>query len=116
MGETRAPLALPPACRPGESVCVERFLWRTCFLATVHHSCLVWCIHAAGPGGEAPAEPLEGFLGRARAQLLNVGIIRPSKQGVTGEHSTQAGCGGVCGSGKRAWMCGGRWVAGWAAR
>ncbi|KAL4432432.1 hypothetical protein ABPG77_001731 [Micractinium sp. CCAP 211/92] len=55
IGERRAPLALPPACRPG-------------------------------PQGEPPAVALPTFLGRARALLLNAGVIRHNKSVVSASH------------------------------
>jgi hypothetical protein len=44
----------------------------------------------AGPSGEPPRESLEAFLGRARALLLNCGIIRHNRAVVSGERPAPA--------------------------
>lgn len=123
IGERRAPLALPPACRPGAAalpLLARKAAEMCCPAAGVcQQPCANSCMPAqgvtcsayvpacvchrgcgllplpsptppphpsipAGPQGEPPAVALPTFLGRARALLLNAGVIRHNKSVVSG--------------------------------
>ncbi len=122
IGERRAPLALPPACRPGAALplLARKAAGMYCPSALLcQKPCANFCMPTpgfdlqrlrpclrppqgcgllplpsstppphpsipAGPQGEPPAVALPTFLGRARALLLNAGVIRHNKSVVSG--------------------------------